>query len=59
VARILADLVRNGLGAGPGPAIIAVLVGGGGGVLLYVTAARGMRVRELSGLKALIRGRRG
>jgi putative peptidoglycan lipid II flippase len=57
-ARVLADLIRNGLGAGPGPAILAAIVGAGAGGALYLAAARRMRVRELSGLVDLIRARR-
>jgi putative peptidoglycan lipid II flippase len=59
LARLLSDLVRSGLGSGAAAAILAAVLGAGAGVVLYVGAARRMRIRELAGLTTLIRGRRG
>jgi len=57
VARVSSDVVRNALGASFGPAIVALLVGAGLGGVVYVAAARRMRVRELTDLLRLATNR--
>lgn len=57
-ARLLSDLVRDALGSTAPVAILASIVGAGAGILLYLAAARTMRIRELDGLGALLRNRR-
>jgi putative peptidoglycan lipid II flippase len=58
VARALSDLIRNALGIGTAAAIAAVLVAGSIGIAVYVWAGRRMRIRELTDLLRVARGRR-
>lgn len=57
LARAISDLIRNGLGSGLGPAILALLAAAAAGSGLYVWASRRMRIRELTDLLLLVRGR--
>ncbi|MHB8339818.1 MAG: murein biosynthesis integral membrane protein MurJ [Mycobacteriales bacterium] len=54
LTRVVADLVRTGLGAGAAAALVATIAGGGVGLGCYVWAVRRMRVRELGAVLALL-----
>lgn len=54
-AGLVAAGVEAGVGRGTGPAVLATVVAAGLGGAVYFAAARRMRVRELTGLVALVR----
>jgi putative peptidoglycan lipid II flippase len=56
-ARVVADLVRGLLGPGTAAAIVAVLLGGAVGSVIFIRGARLMRIREMTGLTTLLRRR--
>jgi putative peptidoglycan lipid II flippase len=59
IAGGLASVLRSAVGTGPGASFVAVVVGGGAGLVVYVLAASRMRVTELTSLIDMVRARVG